>query len=169
MPREGSKRVRPEREQPTRKPTSPKTHLRNRGRCCSRKWCYFFQAERLESFTPGWRNWQTQRTQNHPYKLFCIANPPVFSAIFGQLTPLVYLHKPYTVWPFSRPDRYARETHDPRRQSPRLQARQQQSLAVFDLPRRQEPKGFNQGRRPRQGQGLRRGLVSGTARQGPER
>jgi hypothetical protein len=48
---------------PTRKPTFPKTHLRNRGRCCSRKWCYFFQAERLESFTPGWRNWQTQRTQ----------------------------------------------------------------------------------------------------------
>ena len=51
---------------PTRKPTFPKTHPRNRGRCCSRKWRYFFQAERLERFTPGWRNWQTQRTQNPP-------------------------------------------------------------------------------------------------------
>ena len=31
-------------------------------------------------------------------------------------------------------------THDPRRQSPRLPPRQQQPVAVFNLPRRQEPK-----------------------------
>src|SRR5579859_3912412 len=66
MPHGGSKRVRPEREQPTRKPTFPRTHLRNRGRCCSEERVYLFQVEWLESSAPGWRNWQTQRTQNPP-------------------------------------------------------------------------------------------------------
>jgi hypothetical protein len=39
------------------------------------------------------------------------------------LAPVIYLHKAYTVWQFSKPDGYARETHNPRRQGPRLQAR----------------------------------------------
>ena len=47
-----------------------------------------------------WRNWQTHGTQNHPYKLSCRPKPPFFSPIAIPLTPLVYLRKPYTVWPF---------------------------------------------------------------------
>src|ERR1035438_8834728 len=56
----------PQKHKPTLKPTFWKRYLRSRDRCCSEKRSYPFKVEWFESFTPGWRNWQTQRTQNPP-------------------------------------------------------------------------------------------------------
>jgi len=86
------------------------------------------------------------RTQNHPYKLFCLAKPPFFSVIAKQLTPL-YTTQALHSWAVFEARPLMPENTRSSAVKSRLQARQQQSLAVFDLPRRQEPKGFNQGRR----------------------
>jgi hypothetical protein len=43
---------------------------------------------------------QTAKTQNHPYKTFFSRKAQLFIYMAKSLAPLVYLHKPYTVWPF---------------------------------------------------------------------
>src|SRR5256885_1465863 len=53
-------------ERPQLKPQLRVKRPPNRAGCCSEKAAYLFRVEWLERFKPGWRNWQTQRTQNPP-------------------------------------------------------------------------------------------------------
>jgi hypothetical protein len=52
------------------------------------------------------------------------AKPSVLISMDKFMTRVIHLHKCCTVWPFLRPDDYARETHHSRRQGPRLPTRQ---------------------------------------------